>query len=421
MSFTIENRTRTDEDARPRPTSDSARPKRAHLHQVDLFRILTFACVIGAHVVGNSLDPGNVPGNGVVVVLHFTRQAFFALTGFVLIYQYGRRTLDTRAFWRKRFPLVGIPYLAWSVIYWGYSVVAGLHPGESMKSALWRLVFETATGGAWYQLYFLLVTMQVYLLFPLILKLLRATSGHHRWVLAVSAALQVGALWLMVHPPVLTGRPAGIWNHLFATVLPYQFYVLLGAVAAWHIESVTAAIRRFGPLLIGAGLLATVLSEFIYLRQIHQLAPWQASNVFLVHLLVVYTLIIAAQYTLSSWWAAHRREHHAGARIVKWGSDRSFGVFLVHPLGLQILAPVIPYLQQDLGLLWGTVVLYVCVLTMAIAATEVLRRVPGSLWLTGRPMLRTDPRALVRWFRRAREPQSQHPAVEEMSSCTPTR
>src|SRR6266567_2035321 len=131
MSFTIENPTRvTNDNARPRQTPDSARPKRAHLHQVDLFRILTFACVIGAHVVGNSLDPGNVPGNGVVVILHFTRQAFFALTGFVLIYQYGRRQpLNTRAFWRKRFPLVGIPYLAWSVIYWGYSIVAGLHPG----------------------------------------------------------------------------------------------------------------------------------------------------------------------------------------------------------------------------------------------------------------------------------------------------
>ncbi|MGF6887185.1 peptidoglycan/LPS O-acetylase OafA/YrhL [Nocardia sp. GAS34] len=407
MSVTVESPTRvTDEGTRTTRTGTAARPKRAHLHQIDLFRILTFACVIGAHVVGNSLDPGNVPANGVAVILHFTRQAFFALTGFVLIYQYGQRPLDTRAFWRKRFPLVGIPYLAWSVLYWVYSIVAGLHPGESMKSALWRLVFETATGGAWYQLYFLLVTMQVYLLFPLILKLLRATRGHHRWVLAVSATLQVGALYLMVHPPVETGRPAGIWNHLFATVLPYQFYVVLGAAAAWHIESVTAAIRRFGPLLLGGGLLATVVSELIYFRQLRELAPWQASNVFMLHLLVCYTLIIAAQYTLSSWWAAHRREDHATARIVKWGSDRSFGVFLVHPLALQILAPVIPDLQSAFGLLWGTVVLYICVLTMAIAATEVLRRIPGSLWLTGRPMLHTDPFVLVRRFRRERAPQS---------------
>jgi len=408
--------------AAPVPVTDQApaRTARPHLHQVDLFRILTFACVIGAHVVGNSLDPGNVPGNAVVVVLHFTRQAFFALTGFVLIYQYGRRPLDTRAFWRKRFPLVGIPYLAWSVIYWGYSIVAGLHPGESMKSALWRLVFETTTGGAWYQLYFLLVTMQVYLLFPLILKLLRATAGHHRWVLAVSAALQVGALWLMTYPPALTGRPAGVWNHLYATILPYQFYVVLGAVAAWHIKSLTSAVRRFGPLLVGAGLVATALSEVYYFRQIHQLPPWQASNVFMPHLLICYTLIIAAQYTLSSWWAGHRRDHHRAARLVKWGSDRSFGVFLVHPLALQVLAPIIPDIQSDFGLLWGTVVLYICVVAMAIAATEVLRRIPGSLWLTGRPMLRTDLLAPVRRFRRAREPRSQHTVVKEIS-CTPTR
>jgi peptidoglycan/LPS O-acetylase OafA/YrhL len=401
------------------PNQSEHQAKRPYMHQLDLFRIVTFACVIAAHVVGNSLDPGNVPGNAVEVLLHFTRQAFFALTSFVLIYQYARRPFDTRSFWRKRFPLVSIPYLAWSLIYWGYSIVAGLHPGEGMRSALWRLVFETVTGGAWYQLYFLLVTMQAYLLFPLILRLLRATEGYHRWVLGVSAAVQVPILWIMAHPPALTGRPAGVWNHLFATIFPYQFYVLLGAVAAWHIEAVSREVRRFGPLLVAGALVTTGLSELDYFRELHQLAPWQASNVFMPHLLICYVLIIAAQYTLCTWWAGYRREYHRTARAVRWGADRSFGVFLVHPLCLQVLAPVIPDLQTGLGLLWGTVVLYLCVLAMAIAATEVLRRIPGSLWLTGRPVLHTDLSAVVRRIRHSNETRSRPSAAEEMS-CSPT-
>lgn len=396
------------------------RRKRPHLHQIDLFRILTFACVIGAHVVGNSIDSGNTAANGVVMPLHFTRDAFFALTGFVLVYQYSGKPLDTKAFWRKRFPLVGIPYLAWSVIYWGYSVLAGLHPGESLRSALWRLVFETATGGAWYQLYFLLVTMQAYLLFPLLLRLLRATRGNHRWVLAASATLQLGVLWWLAHPPTLSGRWAGIWNHLYATALPYQFYILLGAIAAWHIDAVTQTVRRIGPLFVGGAIVAITVAELYFVWQTRQMPAWQANNVFMPHLLPCYVLIIFALYSLSYWWASHRREHHRFARVVSYGSDRSFGIFLSHPIALQVLSPVIPALQQDLGLLWGTVVLYLCVVVMAIGITEVARRIPGSLWLTGRPMLRTDFSALTGRFRRTREPEPASTSAEDLT-CTPTR
>jgi hypothetical protein len=140
---------------------------------------------------------------------------------------------------------------------------------------------------------------------------------------------------------------------------------------------------------------ATVLAEWDYLRSTrHGLPPWQASDVFMPHLLVVYTAIIAGQYTVSYWWSARRREDSFTARAVSYGSDRSFGVFLLHPLALQLLAPTIAGMQRCFGTLWGTVVLYLCVLMMSLAATEVVRRIPGSLWLTGRPMVRTDLSAL---------------------------
>ena len=47
--------------------------------------------------------------------------------------------------------------------------------------------------GARYHLYFLLVSMQIYLLFPLIRWVLRKTEGYHRWLLAAAVAYQ---FWL---------------------------------------------------------------------------------------------------------------------------------------------------------------------------------------------------------------------------------
>ncbi|MFI5776096.1 acyltransferase [Nocardia sp. NPDC051570] len=383
-------------DAAPRIIEPAARradertgPRRPYLYQLDLFRVLTFACVIGVHVVGRSTDPSNVAANEVMSLLHFTREAFFALTGFVLVYQQANRPLRAGKFWRRRIALVGIPYLAWSVIYWAYSIVTGMHV-ETARAALWRLVFEIATGGAWYQLYFLLVTMQVYLLFPLIQRLLKATAGHHRWVLAVSAAVQVGCLLWLAHPPTLTGSAAGVWTDLYVTVLPYQFYVLAGAIAAWHIDAIDRVVDRFGPMIVGATVLAGVAAVAVYMDQIGQgVPPWQASEVFQPHLMPFYVLIIGGLYTVGRWWARHRRSDTLMARAVSLGADRSLGVFLLHPLVLQLLAPVVPWLTSAFGTLSGVAVLYVVVLAGTLFGTEILRRIPGSLWLTGRPMLHT--------------------------------
>ena len=47
------------------------------------------------------------------------------------------------------------------------------------------------TGVAWYHLYFLLVTMQVYLLLPVVVWLVRRTRGHHVTVLVVAASFTI--------------------------------------------------------------------------------------------------------------------------------------------------------------------------------------------------------------------------------------
>jgi peptidoglycan/LPS O-acetylase OafA/YrhL len=386
---------------------DTAKPrktKRQYLYQVDLFRIITFACVVMDHVTSGATLPDNVTSNGVQVLLHFTRQAFFALTAFLLVYQSLGKPFSAQNFWRRRFKLIGIPYVVWSVFYWAYAIVLG-HFQESAGHALWRLVFDIATGQAWYQMYFLLVTMQVYLLFPLLLKLLRATEGHHRWVLAVSGVIQLGFLWLIMHPPAFQGIALGIWSHIFSVVFTYQFYVVLGAVAAWHLPALTRFVQRFGPLLVLGAIVACVLSEWDYLRSTARGLPSdQASNVFMPHLIVTFTLIIAALYTLGSWWAAHRRSGSWMARALSYGSDRSFPVFLVHPFALQLLAPYIVGMNAALGTLWCTVVLYVSVMAMSLVGAEIVRRAPGSIWLTGRPMVRTDLSGVLARLRRAPGP-----------------
>ncbi|MFJ4654738.1 acyltransferase [Nocardia sp. NPDC088792] len=397
-----------------RETETPRRTARPHLYQVDLFRVLTFACVIAVHVIDQANNPGSVSAHGVLTLLHFTRNAFFALTGFVLVYQFAGDRFRAGSFWRRRFMLVGIPYVVWSVVYWGYSIY--LH--ENYGTIGWllsRLGLDLVWGTAYYHLYFLLVTMQVYLLFPLLRKLLQATAGRHRWVLAVSAVIHVVVLWYLHNPPFSTGIPGQIWTHLPASFLPYQFFTLIGAITAWHIEAVHAFLRKYGGVVVAAVVVTGVAAEWYYLHLVHTgIPPWTASDVFLPALTVWFLAVCAGLYLLGTRWAIHRQENHVLARVIRYGSDRSFGIFLVHPLFIEILVPQLPASWPQP---WKTILLYLAVVALALATTEVLRRIPGSLWLTGRPMLRTDPSILIP--RRFRSPAPSDGASKEVV-CSPT-
>ncbi|HET6504895.1 MAG TPA: acyltransferase [Amycolatopsis sp.] len=360
-----------------------------HLHQVDLFRILTFACVIAVHVLSGTTLPDDVPSNALQLLLHFTREAFFTLTGFVLVYQYSRRPLRAGAFWRRRFLLIGLPYLVWTVVYWAVPVIGQWQIGPADLS---RLGWDVVEGNASYHLYFLVVTMQVYLLLPLLMRLLRATAGHHRWVLAASGTLQIGVSWLLTNPPVTAGPIGDLLAHGYVTIVAYQFYAVLGGVVALHFDAVHDRVRRHPALIASAVAAAGLAVLAIYRHLVDTGVPaYVAAGVFQPYVAVWFVALIAALYALSSAWAARRRPDGALDRIVAYGSDRSFGIFLVHPLVLAFLiGDPARWLGTTVGQPWASLVIYLATVVGAVGLTELLRRSPVSLSTTGRPGIRAS-------------------------------
>ncbi|GAB20349.1 hypothetical protein GOEFS_114_00010, partial [Gordonia effusa NBRC 100432] len=69
---------------------DAARDatRKAYLHHLDLIRATTFSLVIFVHCLTQTTNEELSVGiNSASLLLHFTRNTFFALTGFVLMYQ----------------------------------------------------------------------------------------------------------------------------------------------------------------------------------------------------------------------------------------------------------------------------------------------------------------------------------------------
>jgi peptidoglycan/LPS O-acetylase OafA/YrhL len=367
----------------PAPASD-----RRHLHEVDLFRLLTFASVIAVHVLSAATTADNVGSNGGQLLLHFTREAFFTLTGFVLTFQALGRPQGVAAFWRKRIPLVLTPYLAWTVVYSLLAIVTR-PPGTPAPSVVQEIVTmgtNAVEGTAWYHLYFLLVTLQLYLVFPALVAGLRRLSGAGHVVVLVGAlVVQVVVSDLLAAPPA-DAFGAFLLAHGYALLPAYLLYPVVGAVAALHLDRVQAAVLGWRWAIAGLVVVAIVVAEVLYVVAVRGgTAPAVAAAVFRPTTIAWFLVAVLGLYTLSLVVTAGWRPGGPARRALAYASDRSFGIFLAHPL---VLA----------GLLWGCggwvaavgsgvtlTALYVGTVVGSVVLADVLRRLPVSAALTGRP------------------------------------
>jgi peptidoglycan/LPS O-acetylase OafA/YrhL len=353
-----------------------------HLYYVDLIRVLTVGLVIGMHVLALAPVAPTVQIGALIIVFHVSREVFFVLTAFVLTYSTGRRKVRWPKFWRRRYLFVVVPYLTWTVLYFFANGAPFLSDS---------FVTELLTGTARYHLYFLLVSMQIYLVFPLIRQLLRVTERHHGALLAFGAIFQL-TFSLAAQQQWNLGPLSG-WIRTPDPFLPsYLGYILAGAVAAWHREALIAWTRRNVPLVFGGCVAAIGLGIGVYLIQVYLLGqpPLQASFVFQPVIVVESVAIAWAFLAAGLLWQERGRP---GEKLVRSGSDASFGVYLVHPLILQgalLGATSIGLVDLAQGaptpLVLALLVLVLLPLLYLVSGlvTAAARRTPVSLALTGR-------------------------------------
>jgi peptidoglycan/LPS O-acetylase OafA/YrhL len=367
----------------PAPASD-----RRHLHEVDLFRLLTFACVIGVHVLSAATTIDNVGANGGQLLLHFTREAFFTLTGFVLTFQALRRPQRPFPFWRRRVPLVLTPYLAWTVVY-SLLAVATRPPGTPAPTVAQELVttgWNALEGTAWYHLYFLLVTLQLYLVLPaLVAGLRRLSAAGHVVVLVGALVVQVVVSDLLVDPPA-NAFGAFLLAHGYVLLPAYLLYPVVGAVAALHLDQVQAVVLRCRWAIAGLVVVTVVGAEVLYGIEVRAgTAPAVAAAVFRPTTIPWFLVAVLGLYTLSLVTTAGWRPGGLARRALAYASDRSFGIFLAHPLVLAGLLAVSGGWVAAVGSGGTLAALYLGTVVGSVLLADVLRRLPVSAALTGRP------------------------------------
>lgn len=362
-------------------TGSGSPPLKGHLWQIDVVRLLTFAAVISVHSLAFTEQPDNRAAAAAMMLLQFGREIFFSLTGFVLVYSMASKRTSVGRFWAKRVPYIVVPYAMWSGIYYAYAVLGPAHLRPSLSGFGWDLLY----GKAMYHLYFLLVTLQLYLVFPALLRFVKRTAGHWKAVLAIVGTLNLA--WL----GVLQWMPAPDWGrwlfgHAYELLPTYTVYVLAGCYAAIHLPKLQSMFQQHRRAVLGVAGVCAAGAIAAYTVQLGSMPPRSANSVLQPAMLLSCLAAGIVVYAVGSSWAAGPRRHQA---VVERLSDASFGVYLAHPLVLQLLLDHgLANHGQRLAPALATLIGFAGAVAGGTVITLAARRTPLSIALTGRPLAR---------------------------------
>jgi surface polysaccharide O-acyltransferase-like enzyme len=328
---------------------------------------------------------------GLTRLVLFGVPLFVFVSGLVLGHRYSVGPFSGRTFYRRRLATVVVPYAAWTAIYWLYSTLAAAGP-DGLPAALATLATRAWWAGlarvfflgtAYYHLYFVVIIVQFYLLFPLLLAMGRALAGRPL-VALLGAAL--------IHLAYALGARRLGWAFSDRFFLTYFVFFSAGLLAglrlpafrrfaSGHEKSLAAAFWATAGLYVGFTLL-------VLLRPAG--SPWArlatsgAAGLTSVLIWTLYSLTAGAYFLAlaSGRWHGWRGQRWLPPLFIALGRE-SFGIYLIHPLvldGLERLAAAVGPVSTTLR--FGLEV--AGALGLSSLTSGLLRRFPVTSRLVGR-------------------------------------
>jgi peptidoglycan/LPS O-acetylase OafA/YrhL len=381
------------------------KPTRAYLRQFDLYRVIAFVCVIAQHAVLWPVPGGSAVGWSLVMVLHATREVFFFLSALVAGYSQLATRRPVVRLWVHRLGAVLVPYLAWTGIYFVYTLESSARPVTAGST----IVHDLLNG--YFQLYFLVVLFQFYVVLPGLVWLVRRTRGHHGVVFGVSVALQLAMMTISHYFFWHTGTLHALRTVDLRIITPryatsYQLYLVSGVLAADHLGELQQLVERHSARILWGVLAVGLATEGYYAWGLEiGNTPGHASDLFQPVAAVWFLAACAGLWALGWRWAdrAAARAPTSADRLVTWGADASGGFYLAHVLVLQLIFTGLSHAGLTQPGTWGvaSAILFVGTLLVTGVLVALVLRSPLRTVLTG-PDRRKERAALPVYPARAR-------------------
>ncbi len=335
--------------------------KKAKLEEIEILRGIAFLAVVLQHVIAGVFYQPNLSASSIQIgttflgITRFAVPLFVFITGVVLFYNYDGK-LNYGSFLRKRFKQIIVPYLAWTVFYYVWvSFLSGVGPSTTWNELL-GLVQAALTGKASYHLWFMVMIIPFYFLFPLFRLLLSRNRKAVTNLIVVAAFLAanlflVHALsqgWIISDHPLIQ---ATVIDYLDRNFLFWMFYFMLGGLVGLYYDAWKTFVKRAWiiSLVILATCMVMIYSKIehivhgstsdLYLYSANVTAPLKPFMMGTILLLIV--LVFAVAMRLAS-------KPTKFSAILSTFGRYSFGTYLIHAF---VLSSTNQFVISYLGML----------------------------------------------------------------------
>ncbi|MGH3733534.1 MAG: acyltransferase family protein [Acidimicrobiales bacterium] len=380
------------------PATETPRGTRQRLEHVDAMRPIKQTAVISTHaLIYFSPLATSFAAASMLTLTHFSRDAFLFVSACMLAYSY--RDSDGVAigpYWKRRFVAVGSVYLVWTLIYFPLAAARGSTsfpylriPGSAVfsLSGLHTLLFNFATG--YYHLYFLLVLLQFYLVFPYVFWCLKRYPNARLAVVA-------GALVWQIFYPIIVRRD---WIGIIMSpkietrlVISYPLYLLGGVVCAFYLENFHDWIVRHRKGILASTVLVAVVPLVVDYLSDHgvklsgTLVP--GANPFAALVIPYDVGAILAVYLLGVYLVSPRRSARTRA-ITASGSEAAYGIYVSQMVWIIVEQRWIAHYNLHQRVPWLALTLAAVVVTYFLGwlFSALFARTPLARPLVGRAQL----------------------------------
>lgn len=330
---------------------------------IDNIRGICMLGVIGIHIGSLALAPNNFTLYCFLEVLsRYSVPAFFFISGYGLcctdrtLLSGGK--LNYLQFMKKRLQGAGLPYFSWSIFYLIYFWLI-LPPGFISWRPL-NVAFVLFFGLACYHLYFMVILLWFYALYPLWRTLLRGIMRYSIPAgLVLLFAFQLGFNWWTTHPGLDVSQWNVLWKNFFnyrLNYLPLHYLLIFmsGCLAAVHWDKLLGLLRKYAPGVIAlyalsiAWFVGSSYHAFTYenyslldiANTYHQLSPQG----------LVYTVCSLLFFCLALDWLERKSQNADTSLILRKLqaaitvlSANSMLIYFIHPLILDWLSSLYNY------------------------------------------------------------------------------
>ena len=357
---------------------DSSAAKKKYIYEIHFLRAFACLAVVGVHVSATNYGMNEEKWTWFTYFLNqygrFGTPIFAVISGFLLFHQVKRRGFRLRDFLKSRLSKIVGPLLIWSIAYryllyyYDYQAL-GDYQLEAAKILM---------GESFYHLYFMVIVIQFYFVFPFLQKVFRTQT----MMLAFTfVSLVISYNLYGFHPDVQGAAGEFLAGKSFMPI--WLFYFAFGGFLAYFWDEIVsfATKRPWKMLALAIAVSAGAVVEYQVKGYVSNRRLSNLANIPLLSIAVI------GMYPVLAKWGILRKP-------LTLIGQYSMGIYLIHPMILYLFARHLPQGSWNMKYV---PLMFIAVILIAVIFIRILQLLPFSQFVipVPKPLQQTYPKKLI--------------------------